>query len=193
MKRLCTYCGASPGRRPEYLNAAESLGRTLAERGIGLVFGAGNTGMMGAVANAAIAGGGEAIGIIPHDLLRKESPYEDLTELVLVDSMHERKAMMAKMSDGFVALPGGLGTLEELFEVWTWAQLGFQRKPCALLNVAGYFDPLITFLDSAVTEGFVREQHRSMLIVVNSPDDLIQQLESYVPPEVPKWLNGDGI
>jgi len=169
------------------------LGNALATRGIGLVFGGGNTGMMGAVAQGAIRGGGETIGIIPHDLLKKETPYEGLTELVVVDSMHERKAMMAKLSDGFAALPGGLGTMEELFEVWTWAQLGFQRKPCALLNVEGYFDPLIRFLDSAVSEGFVEQQHRAMLIVENDAHALITKLESYVPPEVPRWLDGDGL
>ena len=193
MKRLCTYCGASSGRKPAYLAAAETLGNALATRGIGLVFGGGNTGMMGAVAQGAIRGGGETIGIIPHDLLKKETPYEGLTELVVVDSMHERKAMMAKLSDGFAALPGGLGTMEELFEVWTWAQLGFQRKPCALLNVEGYFDPLIRFLDSAVSEGFVEQQHRAMLIVENDAHALITKLESYVPPEVPRWLDGDGL
>lgn len=193
MKRLCTYCGASSGRKPEYLEAAVSLGKALAGRDIGVVYGGGNTGMMGAIAHAAVEHGGEAIGIIPHDLLKKETPYEGLSELIVVDSMHERKAMMARLSDGFVALPGGLGTLEELFEVWTWAQLGFQRKPCALLNVAGYFDPLITFLDSTVEEGFVREEHRAMLIVECSADGLIDRLEAYIPPDVPKWLNGDGL
>jgi uncharacterized protein (TIGR00730 family) len=166
---------------------------TLAGRGIGLVYGGGNTGMMGAIAHAAVTAGGEVIGIIPHDLLKKETPYEELSELVVVDSMHERKAMMAKLSDGFIALPGGLGTLEELFEVWTWAQLGFQRKPCALLNVEGYFDPLITFLDSMVSEGFVKAEHRSILIVENNAEALIEQLGSYVPPELPKWLNGDAL
>ncbi len=193
MNRLCTYCGASSGRKPEYLAAANTLGKTLADRGIGLVYGGGNIGMMGAIADAAVRNGGEAIGIIPHDLLKKETPYEGLSDLVLVDSMHERKAMMAKFSDGFAALPGGLGTLEELFEVWTWAQLGFHRKPCALLNVEGYFDPLITFLDGMVSEGFVKKQHRSMLIVEEDVDNLIDKLEAYVPPEVPKWLSGEGL
>ena len=190
---MCTYCGSSSGRRPEYEAAAETLGKALAGRGIGVVYGGGNTGMMGAIARAAVEHGGEAIGIIPRDLLKKETPYEGLTELVVVGSMHERKAMMAKLSDGFAALPGGLGTLEELFEVWTWAQLGFQSKPCALLNVERYFDPLITFLDSAVEEGFVREEHRAMLIVEHCAEDLIERLESYIPPEVPKWLTGDGL
>jgi uncharacterized protein (TIGR00730 family) len=193
MNRLCTYCGASAGRRPEYLTAAASLGETLAQRNIGLVYGGGNTGMMGAVARAAADSGGETIGIIPHDLLKKETPYEGLSELLVVDSMHERKAMMAKLSDGFAALPGGLGTLEELFEVWTWAQLGFQRKPCALMNVEGYFDPLIAFLDRAVSEGFVKPDHRAMLIVEENADDLIDALVAYAPPEVPTWLTGEAL
>jgi len=193
MKRLCVYCGASPGQSPEYVAAAKLLGGALAAKGIGLVYGGASIGVMGALADAVTANGGEAIGVIPRDLLKKETPHSNLAALKVVDSMHERKAMMVKLSDGFMALPGGLGTLEELFEVWTWAQLGFHRKPCALLNVRSYFEPLIAFLDSAVEEGFIRENHRSMLIVGSDPTELISLLESYQPPEVPKWLRQEGI
>lgn len=148
---------------------------------------------MGAVADGVMAGGGEAIGIIPSDLLKKETPHSRLTELKVVDSMHDRKALMAKLSDGFIALPGGLGTLEELFEVWTWAQLGFHHKPCALLNVCSYYAPLINFLDQAVAEGFLKEKHRAMLIVDEDPEHLIAEMQAYQPPEVPKWLDQHGL
>ena len=148
---------------------------------------------MGAVADGVTAAGGEAIGIIPSDLLKKEIAHSKLTELKVVSSMHERKALMAKLSDGFIALPGGLGTLEELFEVWTWGQLGFHRKPCALLNVRSYFAPLITFLNQAVDEGFLKEKHRSMLIVEEDPEQLIAQMKTYQPPAVPKWLGRDSL
>jgi len=193
MKRLCVYCGSNRGRNPAYAEAAKTLGGVLAAHGIGLVYGGASTGLMGVVADAVTVNGGEAIGVIPQDLLRKEKPHERLTALRVVDSMHERKAMMAKLSDGFVALPGGLGTLEELFEVWTWAQLGFHRKPCALFNVISYFDPLIVFLDKAVKEGFVKKEHRSMLIVESEPANLVAQLDSYRPPDVPRWLRQDSL
>ena len=189
LKRLCVYCGSNPGKDPAYVAAGSELGRSLAARSIGLVYGGSRLGVMGAVADGVTAAGGEAVGIIPSDLLKKETPHTGLTELKIVDSMHERKALMAKLSDGFIALPGGLGTLEELFEVWTWAQLGFHRKPCALLNVQSYYDPLITFLNRAVTQGFLQDQHRSMLIVDNNPARLITQMQSYRPPAVPKWLD----
>ena len=193
MKRICVYCGASPGLSPDYVAAAKVLGGVLAAKGIGLAYGGASIGVMGALADAVTANGGEAIGGRPRDLLKKETPHSSLASLEVVDSMHERKALMVKLSDGFMALPGGLGTLEELFEVWTWAQLGFHRKPCALLNVRSYFEPLITFLDSAVEEGFITENHRSMLMVGNDPTELISLLESYQPPEVPKWLRQDGL
>lgn len=193
MKRLCVYCGANPGRNPGYLAAAKHLGKSLAAKGIGLVYGGSSLGVMGAVADGATAGGGETIGIIPRDLLKKETPHTGLAELKIVDSMHERKALMAKLSDGFAALPGGLGTLEELFEVWTWAQLGFHRKPCALLNVRSYYDPLIAFLNQAVEEGFVKAKHHSMLIVEEDPENLIAQLESYRPPEVERLLDQESL
>lgn len=193
MKRLCVYCGSNPGRNPAYVAAGIRLGESLAANAVGLVYGGASLGVMGAVADGVTAGEGEVIGIIPNDLLHKETPHGKLTELRVVDSMHERKALMAKLSDGFIALPGGLGTLEELFEVWTWGQLGFHRKPCALLNVSSYYAPLIDFLDQAVKEGFIQEQHRSMLIVEEDPEHLIAQMQDYRPPEVPKWLNQNGL
>ena len=193
MKRLCVYCGSNAGRNPGYLAAAKNLGESLAARGIGLVYGGSGFGVMGAVADGVTAGGGEATGIIPRDLLKKETPHNGLADLKIVDSMHDRKALMVKLSDGFAALPGGLGTLEELFEVWTWAQLGFHRKPCALLNVYSYYDPLIAFLDQAVEEGFVKAKHRAMLIVEDDPEKLIAQLESYRPPEVERWLDKESL
>ena len=193
MKRICVYCGANPGRNPAYAEAAKTLGSALASNGIGLVYGGGGQGIMGAVADGVLAEKGEVIGIIPKDLMPKENPRKDLAELKIVDSMHERKSTMAKMADGFVALPGGLGTLEELFEVWTWAQLGFHRKPCALFNVSCYYDPLIDFLDQAVDEGFVKAKYRAMLIVEQEPMELISQLRSYRPPEVTRWLDRESL
>lgn len=193
MKRLCVYCGSNLGRDPAYASAGTSLGKSLAKESIGLVYGGASLGIMGAVADGVTAAGGEAVGIIPSDLLKKEIAHSKLTELKVVGSMHERKALMAKLSDGFIALPGGLGTLEELFEVWTWAQLGFHRKPCALLNVRSYYAPLITFLDQAVEEGFLQEMHRSMLIVEEDPEQLIAQMKIYQPPAVPKWLGKDSL
>lgn len=189
MRRLCVYCGSNPGRSPVYVAAAKSMGETLVENGIGLVYGGASLGIMGAVADAVAGGGGEVTGIIPEDLLKKETPHPGLAELKVVGSMHERKALMAKLSDGFIALPGGLGTLEELLEVWTWAQLGFHQKPCALLNVHSYYDSLIRFVDEAVEAGFIKDKHRSMLIVEEHPAELIAKLEGYKPPEVPKWLD----
>ena len=193
MQAISVYCGSSPGLKPEYATAAIELGTELAARDITLVYGGGHVGLMGIIADAVLAADGRVIGVIPADIAEREVQHETLTELHVVTSMHERKMMMTKMSDGMIAMPGGLGTLEELFEVWTWAQLGFQRKPCALLNVEGYFDPLITFLDSMVSEGFVREEHRAILIVESNAEALIEQLDSYVPPDVPKWLNGDAL
>ena len=193
MKRVCVYCGSNPGRNPAYAAAAGELGRVLVARGIGLVYGGASMGIMGAVADAVTSQGGEAIGIIPEDLLKKESPHQGLAELKVVGSMHERKGLMAKLSDGFIALPGGLGTLEELLEVWTWAQLGFHQKPCGVLNVHSYYDSLIRFVDEAVEEGFIKAKHRSMLIVESGPEALITQLEAYVPPAVPRWLDQESL
>ena len=186
--RLCVFCGSSPGQQPEYVQAATRLGKQLAEASIGLVYGGASVGLMGAVAEGARAHGGEVIGVIPRSLADKELAHTALTELHIVDSMHQRKAMMAELSDGFIALPGGIGTLEELFEIWTWAQLGHHGKPCALLNINGYYDRLIEFLDHMTEQGFVKPIHRSMLIVEQDIGLLLMALQDYTPPPVTKWI-----
>lgn len=179
MEALCVYCGSKNGRQSVYREAARTFGRRMAERNITLVFGAAGIGMMGTVANAVLEAGGRAIGIVPEDLTRQEIPHRDLTELHIVASMHERKAMMEQRADGFTALPGGLGTLEEISEILTWAQLGFHEKPCGLLNVQGYFDPLIDYLDHAVQEGFIEPPHRNLLLVEDDPERLLDRLEHH--------------
>ena len=189
MKRLCVFAGSSAGTRNEYRDAARGLGRALADRGIGLVYGGARVGLMGIVADTVLAAGGEAIGVIPATLVAREIAHEGLTELRIVSSMHERKALMADLSDAFVAVPGGWGTLEEFFEVLTWAQLGLHRKPCGLLNVQGYFDGLLSFLDHSVAEGFLRREYRSMIAVSASPAALLDGLASYKPPAVEKWID----
>ena len=176
MKRLCVFCGASPGRDPAHLALAARMGRALADRGIGLVYGGGHVGMMGAVADGALSAGGEVIGVIPQALFGPERGHRGLTELRVVGSMHERKALMADLSDGFIALPGGLGTLEELFEVLTWAQLGFHGKPCGLVNEGGFFAPLLGFLDHLVAQGFVSPRSRRLLRTAASPEELLDVL-----------------
>ena len=191
LRALCVFCGANPGVQPEYVAAGEALGRLLASRGIALVYGGGGIGMMGAVARAALGGGGRVIGVIPERLERKELAQKGLTELHVVGSMHERKAMMADRSDAFVALPGGYGTLEEFFEVLTWAQLGFHHKPVALMNTLGFFDPLYALLDHMVSEGFVRPQHRGMVLSADAPAPLLEVILAYRPPTVEKWLERD--
>jgi uncharacterized protein (TIGR00730 family) len=191
LARVCVYCGANPGRDPAYAEAARAMGTTLAQRGIGLVTGGGRVGLMGVVAEAALAAGGEVIGIIPEALMRKELAHAGLTRLEVTASMHERKARMAELADAFVALPGGLGTFEELFEIWTWAQLGWHAKPCGVLNVGGYYDKLVGFVDHAADEGFLRPQHRAMLIVESEPDRLLDRFERYDAPVVPKWIGRD--
>lgn len=168
--------------------AAVELGGALAARGIELVYGGGCVGLMGVLADAALAGGGRVIGVIPHTLMAREVGHRGLTDLHVVDSMHERKAMMAELSDGFIALPGGFGTLEEMFEILTWAQLGLHTHPCGVLNVEGYFDSLLAFLDHSVSEAFVREAHRSMLLVDDSPHRLLDRFAAYRAPTVEKWL-----
>ena len=188
MKRICVYCGSSPGRVEVYRDAAKALGAELAARGLGLVYGGASVGVMGAVADAVLAAGGEAVGIIPRALATKEVAHPALSELHVVQSMHERKAMMAELSDGFAALPGGWGTIEELFEMLTWAQLGFHEKPCGMLNVAGYYDDLARFLEHAMAEEFVREAYREMLIVEETPAALLDRFAAYRAPRVRKWL-----
>ncbi len=188
IRRLCVFCGSNPGRDPAYRRLAETLARVLAERGIGIVYGGGRVGLMGALADAALAAGGEVVGVMPRALIDREIGHRGLTDLRIVGSMHERKALMAELADGFVALPGGIGTLEELFEAWTWAQLGLHAKPCAVLDADGFYDPLVAFLDHLVETGFVRPAHRSMLVAVRSPDALLAAFAAYRAPRVGKWV-----
>ena len=188
MKRLAVFCGSSSGRNPDYHKAAQALGGLLGLRGIGLVYGGASVGLMGAVADAARAADGEVIGVIPQALVDRELAHPRLSDLRVVGSMHERKAVMAELADGFIALPGGLGTFEELFEIWTWAQLGSHRKPVALLNVAGYYDGLLGFLDRCVSEAFVKPRHRDMLIVADKPDALLLGIERYQAPDQTRWI-----
>jgi hypothetical protein len=189
MRRVCVFCGSSAGRRPVHLEAARATGRALARRGIGLVFGGGSVGLMGAVADAALAAGGEVVGVIPRALQLRELAHGGLTALHVVGSMHERKARMADLADAFVALPGGIGTLEEFAEILTWAQLGHHARPCGLLDVDGYFAPLIAFFDHAVEEGFVRAEHRRLMVVAHDPDELIDRFASWKPPPIEKWID----
>ena len=192
MKRVGVFCGSSSGARPEYTNAAVELANELVERGIGLAYGGGRIGLMGRIAEAVIAGGGEVIGVIPEFLIEKELAYEGVSELRAVHSMSERKAVMAELSDGFIALPGGYGTLDELMEMLTWTQLGIHRKPCGLLNTCGYYDGLMSFVDHTVAENFVQAEHRAMLLVENEPATLLDRLESWQPPAIDKtkWILG---
>lgn len=191
MRSLCVFCGANFGTRPAYADAARLVGRMLAEKGIRLVYGAGNVGLMGAMADACLASGGKVIGVIPDSLVRHEVAHLGLTELRVVHTMHERKAMMADLSDAFMALPGGLGTFEELFEVWTWAQLGLHQKPLGLLNVAGYFDPLVQMVRHGMEEGFLRQKHLDSLLVDTDALGLLQALDNFSPTFTPKWIERD--
>ncbi len=186
--RLCVFCGSNAGHDPIYVEMARSLGEALARHGIDLVYGGASVGLMGAVADAVLDNGGHVVGVMPRALVDKEIAHGGLSELRVVGSMHERKALMAELADGFIALPGGLGTFEELFEVWTWAQLGYHGKPCALLNVGGFYDKLASFLDEVVERGFVKPVHRAMLIVESEPDALIAAIRAYEPPTVIKWI-----
>jgi uncharacterized protein (TIGR00730 family) len=189
LESLCVFCGSSLGVRPEYADAARTLGRTLADAGIRLIYGGGRTGIMGALAESALAAGGEVVGIMPRGLWDREVGHTGLTSMHVVESMHERKALMSEMGGGFLALPGGLGTFEELFEVWTWAQLGIHRKPCAVLNAGGYFDGMLAFLDHAVAERFVDPQYRGMLLVGDDIDALLARMTAYRAPDVSRWLD----
>ena len=189
LQSVCVFCGSSRGGNAAYHEAAESLGRAVALSGRRLVFGGGKVGLMGILADAALRHGGEVIGVIPRHLVDLEVAHNRLTDLRVVDSMHQRKQMMAELAQGFVIMPGGLGTLEEFFEIWTWGQLGLHRKPYGLLNVAGYFDPLLTFLEHAVLEGFVRSEHRALLRVADRADGLLTALDTHVLPLTPKWID----
>ncbi|MFO0509358.1 MAG: TIGR00730 family Rossman fold protein [Gammaproteobacteria bacterium] len=188
MKRLCVFCGANGGRDPVYRAAAQALGALLAREGIGLVYGGASIGLMGAVADAARAAGGEVIGVIPRALMKREIAHAGLADLRVVGSMHERKALMAELADGFIALPGGVGTLEELFEVWTWVHLGLHHKPCALLDVAGFYSGLARFLDHVEAEGFLREGVRDMLLVERDPAQLLAAMRAWRAPPLPAQL-----
>lgn len=191
MERLCVFCGSSVGLRPEFAEATERFAALLVERGITLVYGGAKLGLMGVVANAVLARGGRVIGVIPRVLMKKEVVHEGLSDLRVVSSMHERKAMMAELSDGFVSLPGGLGTWEETFEMMTWTQLGIHDKPCALLNVADYFSPMVHLFAHGLEQGFVREAHRDLLIVESSPEALLDRIAAWQLPIRPKWLDLD--
>ena len=187
MKRICVYCGSSPGFDPSYMHMAENLGQTLAAHDIELVYGGADIGLMGKVADTVLHAGGTVIGVIPKSFAHKVS-HLGITELYVVDSMHERKAKMFDLSDGFIALPGGYGTVEEITELLTWAQLGLNGKPCGLINVNGYFDALLSFFDSAVTEGFVKQEHRDMLLVGTTPEDILVKIYDYEAPTNDKWV-----
>lgn len=187
--RICVYLGSSPGRSPLYREAAHQFGTMLAERGIGLVYGGGTVGLMGVIADAACAAGGEVIGVIPEAIRAREHDHQGITELHIVKSMHERKAMMADLSDGFVTLPGGIGTFEEMFEAWCWSQLGYHAKPVGLLNVGDIYDGLIQFVDTIVAEGFLQARHRAMLLIEKDPEVLLQRIIDFVPPETEHWLH----
>ena len=191
MKRVCVFCGSSPGNNPQYREFAEAMGRLLARKKIGLVYGGGHVGLMGVVADAVLAGGGEAIGVIPQALADREIAHSGLSDLRVVDSMHTRKALMADLSDAFIAMPGGVGTFEEIFEAITWTQLGVHRKPCGFLNAAAFYTPLIAFIDQAVSEGFIKPVHRQMIVVDDNPERLLDTLAATVLPDVPKWIRQD--
>src|ERR1700729_3160337 len=189
MRRLCVFTGSRPGNRPEYAEAARELGTAIARRGMGLVYGGANVGVMREIAEAALAAGGEVIGVIPRALVDREVAHHGLTELRVVDTMHVRKATMSELSDGFVALPGGFGTLDELFEILTWAQLGMHAKPIGLLNVEGFWDPLVELVQHMVTEGFVPDDQLALLLVETDPGVLLGKMANWVQPALgPKWI-----
>ena len=189
LQRICVFCGSSSGTGETYLLAAREVGRLLCERGIELVYGGGRVGLMGAVADACLAAGGRVIGVIPQLLVDKEVAHQGLTELHVVQTMHERKALMADLSGAFLALPGGYGTWDELCEVLTWTQIGIQRKASALLNVNGYYDPLLAMADRAVAEGFLLAENRELLLTGTDPSQLLDRLQAYVPPVAGKWMD----
>jgi uncharacterized protein (TIGR00730 family) len=191
VKTVCVFTGSRPGARPAYAQAAAALANELVARDIAAVYGGGSVGMMGALADAMLARGGRVIGVIPEALEVREKRHVELTELHVVSSMHERKAIMNDLADGFVVLPGGLGTMDELFEMWTWVQLGFIAKPVGLLNVEGYFEPLLAFVDRAVVEGFVDQSNRDMIVVADDPGSVLDAMRDYAPPRVTQWLDRD--
>lgn len=190
MKRICVFCGSSFGVNPLYVKSANDLGNIIAGKNICLVYGGARVGLMGEIASAVLKAKGEVIGVIPRDLSEKEVAHTGLTDLRIVGSMHERKSLMAELSDGFIALPGGFGTMEEILEVITWAQLDFHNKPCGLLNIDGYYDNLIKFLDHTVEEKFIEPEHREMILIDEDPAALLEKFENYKPPKVDKaeWV-----
>jgi uncharacterized protein (TIGR00730 family) len=191
MASICVFCGSSPGTNPAFLDAAQQIGQALARQEIELVYGGGGRGMMGAVADSTLAAGGRALGVIPEGLFKREGLHTKLTRLEIVNSMHERKALMAASADAFLALPGGIGTLEELFEIWTWTQIGIHAKPCGILNTAGYYDPLLTFLDSMVANGFVAQAHRDVVLVDDDPTRLVERVLAHHPQVHERWLTAE--
>ncbi|MEX2529218.1 MAG: TIGR00730 family Rossman fold protein [Gemmatimonadota bacterium] len=193
IRHLCVFCGSSAGEGHRYLAAVTELGTLLARKEIGLVYGGSRTGTMGRLAEAVLEHGGVVIGVIPRPLMDRELAHPGLSRLIVTDSMHERKAQMAALSDAFIAAPGGLGTLEEFFEMATWAQLGFHRKPCGILDVDGFYRPLVQLLDRGVKEGFIQETHRRMILVDGDPEQLVDLLFSYSAPPVPRWIGDQEI
>lgn len=188
MRRVCVFCGSSRGRDPRYAEAAKALARGIVSRGIGVVFGGGSIGLMGVLADQALAAGGSVVGVIPHGLAARELAHRGVADMRVVATMHARKALMAELADGFVALPGGIGTFEELFEIATWGQLGIHRKPIGILNVAGYYDPLVALLDHAVAEGFVSAANRGLLSVDDDPVRLLDRMAAHAPPPALSWI-----
>ncbi len=191
LKTICVYCGSSLGKKDAYATAAKSLAESLVARNITLVYGAASIGIMGTVADQMLKLGGQVIGVIPKALAHKEITHSNLTELYVTQSMHERKMKMAELSDGFIALPGGIGTMEELFEIWTWAQLGFHKNPCGLLNIDGYYNALIQFVDHMQQEQFVKSKHHDLLMIADDPEKLLEKFISYTPPEITQWVEKD--
>lgn len=191
--RICVYLGSSPGNSPVYRDAAEQFGNLLASRGIGLVYGGGMVGLMGVIADAVCAAGGEVIGVIPEALRAREHDHQGISELHVVQTMHERKALMAKLADGFVTLPGGIGTFEEMFEAWCWSQLGYHQKPCGLLDVNGFYSKMSSFIDHVVEEGFLQPRHRAMLLIEKEPEALLDRMAQYLAPPTEHWLGDDDV
>ena len=191
IRRICVFCGSNKGNNSEYAEAARQLGELFAREGIALVYGGGSVGLMGELADSVLASGGEVIGVIPHALWAREVGHRGLTDLRIVDTMHERKAMMADLADAFIALPGGLGTLEEIFEVWTWAQLGLHQKPLGFLDVNGFFSPLMQFIDRAVRERFVKDEYRAIAMMSSDAEALLRRFDAWQPPRVQKWITRD--
>lgn len=189
MKRICVFCGSNKGVRPIYVTAAQAMAQAMVKRNIGLVYGGGNIGLMGVIADEMLAQGGEVIGVIPRSLVQREVAHHHLTQQHIVNTMHERKALMAELSDGFIAMPGGMGTFDEFCEILTWAQLGIHQKPCGVLNVENYFTPLLTMFDHAVAEGFLHASHRALVLEADAPESLLDAFAGFQPQYVQKWLD----